>query len=84
MAVNIILHEKYRKKPIVGVNIHIFDRDNNHWTKTTDMRGRAVFDMIQDGTYIIAIKDSEYRPYYEKTYLDDDSIVYLKLEKAYA
>ena len=81
MGVQIILKDKWIRKPIPSVRVHIYN-EKHHFFDDTNNNGIAEFPNINDGVYIITVKDSEYRPFHQKVFLSRNSIVYITLEPA--
>jgi len=81
MTVQVILKEKGTNFPIRSVSVHI-ENEDYEYNETTNMLGRAYFQNIKDGEYLIKIQNLNYRPHYEKTYLSQNSILDIKLDKS--
>ncbi len=78
----IIVKEKSTKVPIPFVLVRI-ENAFESWVDDTDMDGIAEFEGIKDGKYNIKIRHADYRPYTEKTYISRNSIINIKLHKAF-
>ena len=78
----VILTEKVSRAPIPFVLVRI-ESMSNSWVDDTDTNGVAEFEGIVDGKYNIKIRHKDYRPYTEKTYISRNSIITIKLHKAF-
>lgn len=81
MTVQVILKEKGTNFPIRSAIVHL-ETEDREYDETTNMLGKAYFQNIKDGEYLIKIQDPDHRPYYKKTYLSQNSIIDIKLDKS--
>lgn len=81
MTVQVILKEKGTNLPIRSVDIRL-EAEDRFYKDTTNMLGRAYIQNVRDGEYLIKIQDPDHRPYYKKTYISQNSIIDIKLDKA--
>ena len=82
MVLKIIVKEKNTKKPIQFVLVRIENNIENY-IDDTDINGIAEFEGIRDNSYNVKIRHKNFRPFTEKMYLSRDSIVNIKLHKAF-
>jgi len=82
MVLKINIKEKVTEKPIQFVLVRI-ENMTESYVDDTDLYGVAEFKDIRDGKYNIKIRSKDYRPFTEKMYLSRDSIVNIKLQKAF-
>ena len=82
MTVNVIVTEKLTRKPIPFVLVRI-ESGANSYTDDTNIRGIAEFQGIPDGKYNVKIRHKDYRPYTEKMFISRNSIINIKLHKAF-
>lgn len=82
--IRIRVKDKRSRSPIPGLMVQISEvQGRREYWDDTNYKGVAEFPEVRDGTHIIKIQDSEYRPFYRKTYLKDHSTVSISLERAY-
>jgi len=81
MTVQVILKEKGTNLPIRFVKIYL-EGEQCVYENSTDGLGRVSFPKVSDGKYLVKIKSPNHRPYYKKTYLSQNSILDIKLDKA--
>ncbi len=82
MVLKIIVKEKNTKKPIQFVLVRI-ENVIESYVDDTDTKGIAEFEGIRDGKYNVKIRSKDYRPFTERMYLSRNSIVNIKLHKAF-
>ncbi|KKN07795.1 hypothetical protein LCGC14_1063330 [marine sediment metagenome] len=74
--------EKVTEKPIQFVLVRIENMVESY-IDDTDINGVAEFKGIRDNKYNIKIRSKNYRPFTEKMYLSRNSIINIKLHKAF-
>lgn len=82
MAVQIQVLDKATRKPVENVLVRIESGQLSE-TDYTNSAGVAEFDTITDGKYIVKIRHPNYRPYTEKMFISRNSIINIKLQRAY-
>lgn len=82
MGVKIYVRDMATKKPIQNVLVRI-ESGSLSENDYTDSEGIADFDTIVDGKYIVKIRHPNYRPYTEKMFISRNSLINIKLQRAY-
>ena len=82
MGVKVIVREKFTRKGIPLVSVRIESGGFSSADCTNNM-GMAEFDDIPDGKYVMKIRHKDYRPYTEKMFISRNSIINIKLHKAF-
>lgn len=82
MAVKIIVLEKLTRKPLIDVLVRVEGGVISE-TDYTDSKGIAEFDKLVDGKYNVKIRHRDFRPYTEKMFISRNSIINIKMQKAF-
>jgi len=82
MTVKIYVKDKTTKTPVRFVSVRI-ESMNLSEADDTDGDGIAEFDTIVDGKYNIKIRHADYRPYTEKMFISRNSVITIKLQRAW-
>lgn len=82
MVLRIIVKEKITKIPIPFVYVTL-TAGAKKFIDDTNMNGVAEFSGVPDGDYIVKIRHADYRPYTEKMFISQNSIINIKMQKAF-
>lgn len=82
MSVKIFVREKISGAPVKFVLVRIESATLSE-VDDTDGNGLAEFDTIRDGKYNVKIRHKDFRPYTEKMFISRNSIINIKLQKAF-
>jgi len=83
MPVKIHIREKETKKGIPFIMVRL-EKEGRLYADDTDAHGWAEFDNVRDGKYIVKVRSPNHRPFTEKMYISNHSLITdIKLSRAY-
>lgn len=82
MGVKIYVRDKTTREPVRNALVRV-ESGSLSESDYTELKGLAEFDTITDGKYIVKVRHSDYRPYTEKMFISRNSLITIKLQRAY-